>query len=353
MRLLIGGASSKFFHLKEFGEAISKFGIEYKLVNDVDIIDGFPSRKIFSWSQSMTKFKKIVNDFNPDAVFADRQRHFGIATIKSNLPLIMYLRGDFWSEIKWAKNTVYKSFPKNIAIKKWEEMGEENFKGSRIIMPICKYLEDIVHERFPKKDTYVLQSGINSSRWYYEKGMELKHPCVGLVQGAVIWGKSKELLTLKKVLEKLPNVMFYWAGDGPYVQEILKELKKYPNFKWLGHLEYPNKVKDYLEKIDIYALISGMDMSPHSLLEASLMGKPVIATKVGGIPELMEDGKTGFLVEQGNSDELIEKISFLIDNPNEAKKMGQHGKEFVEENFSWEKLATEFLDFVKDTIKQK
>ena len=52
MRLLIGGASSKIFHLKEFGEAISKYGIEYKLVNDVDVIDGYPSRKISNWVQS-------------------------------------------------------------------------------------------------------------------------------------------------------------------------------------------------------------------------------------------------------------------------------------------------------------
>ena len=203
MRLLIGGTSSKFFHLKEFGEAISKFGVEYKLVNDVDIIDGFPSRKIANWGQSMSKFNKIIDDFKPDVVLVDRQRHFGIAAIKSNLPLIMHLRGDFWSEVEWAKTTIYKSFPKNLAIRKWEKIGEENFKGSRIIMPICRYLEKIVQERFPDKSTYVLQSGINPSRWYHEEGMELKHPCVGLVQGAVIWGKTKELLTLHKDLKNI------------------------------------------------------------------------------------------------------------------------------------------------------
>ena len=131
MRLLIGGSSSKFIHLKEFGDAISKFGVEYKLVNDVDIIDGFPSRKISNWFQSTSQFKKIINDFKPDAIFVDRQRHFGIAAIKSNLPVIMHLRGDFWEEIEWAKNTVYKSFPKNIVIKKWEKL-VENMKCNGI-----------------------------------------------------------------------------------------------------------------------------------------------------------------------------------------------------------------------------
>lgn len=347
MRLLIGGASSKIFHLKEFGEAISKFGFEYKLVNDIDIIDGFPSRKIFNWRQSNSQFKKLINDFKPDAVFVDRQRHFGIAAIKSNLPLIMHLRGDFWKEIEWAKNTTYKYFPKNIVIKKWEKLGEENFKGSKIIMPICNYLDGIVQERFPNKSTYVLQSGIDSSKWYYEKGMELQHPCVGLVQGAVIWGKTKELLILKNVLEKLPNVMIYWAGDGPYVQEIIKELKKYPNFKWIGRLNYPRKVRQFLSEIDVYALISGIDMSPLTLQEAQLMEKPVIATNIGGIPELMENKKSGFLVEKGNSEDLIEKILYILENQNESKQMGKNGRKFVETNFSWEKIAKEFVKKVK------
>ena len=65
MRLLIGGVRHKFFHLKEFGESISKFGVEYKLVSDVEVIDGFPSRKISNWSQSMSKFNKVINDFKP------------------------------------------------------------------------------------------------------------------------------------------------------------------------------------------------------------------------------------------------------------------------------------------------
>jgi len=195
-----------------------------------------------------------------------------------------------------------------------------------------------------------LQSGIDSAKWYYEKGMQLQHPCVGLVQGAVIWGKTKELLTLKKVLEKLPNVMFYWAGDGPYVQEILQELKKYPNFKWLGKLDYPEKVRQFLSEIDVYALISGIDMSPLTLQEAQLMEKPVIATDVGGIPELMEDKKTGLLVEKGNSEDLVEKISFLLENQKESKQMGITGRKFVEDNFSWEKIAKEFTKKVKSEL---
>ena len=350
MKLLIGGASSKFFHLKEFGDAITKFGIEYKLVNDVDVIDGFPSRKISNWTQSMKKFNKIIEEFKPDAIFADRQRHFGIASIKSNVPLILHLRGDFWNEIDWAKNSIYKSFPKNIAIRKWEKIGLENFEGAKVIMPICKYLENIVNHKYPKKNTYVLQSGIDSSKWFNESGMSLKHPCVGLVQGAVIWGKTREMLILKNILKEMPNVMFYWVGDGPYAVEIINELKNFDNFKWLGKFEYPEKVRQFLTEIDVYALISGIDMSPLTLQEAQLMEKPVIATNVGGIPELMIHEKTGFLIEKGNFNELKEKILYLLENPNQSREMGKNGKKFIRENFSWDKIAEEFAEYIKNEI---
>ena len=71
----------------------------------------------------------------------------------------------------------------------------------------------------------------------------------------------------------MPEVHFYWAGDGQYKDEILEVLDKFDNFHWLGSLEYPNKVREYLSEIDIYALITGMDTTPLSLKEAQLMEK--------------------------------------------------------------------------------
>ena len=128
--------------------------------------------------------------------------------------------------------------------------------------------------------------------------MELKTPCVGLVQDANWWGKTKELLVLEKVLEKMPNVNFYWVGDGHYRKKITERLEKYENFTWLGRLDYPDDIRKFLESIDVYALITGMDLAPLTLKEAQLMEKPVIATDVGGDKEMMEDGKTGYLVRE-------------------------------------------------------
>ena len=324
--------------------------MECKVVPDSDYADGFPSRKIGNWFKSNSKFTELINDFKPDAVFVDRQRHFGLEALKDDIPLFVHLRGNYWEEMKMARKTLYSSPPKKLAINKWDYIASQVFQGSKIILPICKHLENVVKNHYPEKPTSVLYQGITPENWFRTEGMKLKHPCVGLLQGAVIFEKTKELLTLTKVLEKMPDVTFYWVGDGPYRDDVLPILEKFDNFKWLGALEYPDKVRDFLTEIDVYALLSGIDMSPLTLLEAQLMEKPVVATNVGGIPELMKDGETGFLVTKNNPEELAEKISILVNDNKKSESMSKKGKDFVSTNFNWDKICHDFLDCLKNMI---
>ena len=351
MRILIAGSTSKIFHLNELKDNLISLGVETKLVIDTEIYDGFPSRNLKKWFQTRNKFNKLINDFKPDAILVDRQHTlFDVAAVQTKIPVFVLLRGDYWSEIKWAKETLYKGIIMKTVIKIKEKRAEKCFQGSAVILPICDYLKNIVNNNYPEKPTKVLYQGIDPKKWYPSKGLTLKHPCVGLLQGAVIWGKAREMLILQKVLESMPNVMFYWVGDGPYSEKILSVLKKYKNFKWLGALEYPDKIREYLTEIDVYALVSGIDMSPLTLQEAQLMKKPVVATNVGGIPELMKDNETGFLVKKGNADELIEKLSLLINDKEKRKIMGDAGRKFVEDNFSWNKITKEFINIVKNSL---
>jgi len=347
MRLLIGASSSKIFHLNEFAENLEKNNINCKVVFDSEYADGFPSRKIKSWFSSNKKFKKLIDDFGPDLIFVDRTRHFAIEALKTDIPLILHLRGNMWEEFLMARETLYKSKEKRIALNKWEEMGEECIQKSELILPICNHLSDITKEKYSKKKIETLYQGITPENWFQKKGMELKHPCVGILQSATIWEKTKEMKILPEVLEKMPDVHFYWAGDGVYKDEVLPLLEKYENFHWLGSLEYPDKVREFLTEIDVYALISGIDMSPLTLQEAQLMEKPVVATNVGGIPELMKDGETGFLIEKGNSKELFEKLSLILDNLEKSKEMGKKGRDFVKDNFNLDKICNDFLNHLK------
>ncbi|MDI1496063.1 MAG: glycosyl transferase family 1 [Cenarchaeum symbiont of Oopsacas minuta] len=349
MRLLIAGDKLKLFHLKEFGETLKKQGHDYRLVYDADVYSGFPTKKISSWFTTKHKFKKLVKEFKPDAVFADRFMHFSMATIEEKIPLFAHLRGDYWTELMWYKKTIYKTPHTRFALWYLDRMVNKCLKDATRIYPICSYLKDIVDTRYPNKST-VLYQGINSSRWYKTDGMDLKHPCVGLVQSANVWVKTKELLLLPRILEKFPNVMFYWVGGGTYQDRILSKLTKYDNFKWLGVLEYYDKIRDFLSEIDIYCLMSGLDMSPLTLQEAQLMEKPVIATKVAGIPEIMSDNNTGYLVGKDNAQEWIQSLSILLNDTKKSNMMGKMGKKFVEKEFNWEKITRDFVSSITNTI---
>ena len=86
--------------------------------------------------------------FKPDAILGD-PGHFGVAAIKSNIPMIIHLRGDIWRETELEKNIRHKSFPKNLIHKRWESILQTSLEGSKIIMPVSKYLGDIVQKKAP------------------------------------------------------------------------------------------------------------------------------------------------------------------------------------------------------------
>ena len=351
MKLLIGSLKDFKIHLEQFADALVKQGIDCKVVDVRDYGSGFLGKNIKNWF-SNKKFKNLIKDFSPDIVLIDGRTVFGNYAIKAKIPLVYHMRGDEWQEAQWSLKTLYTGIVMRVVVWYRIQRAEKCYEKSTLIIPICKYLEKIVKQHYPDKKTDSWYQGIDPSKWYPVKGMNLKHPCVGIVQRATIWGKAQEMLILKDVLEKMPDVMFYWAGDGPYREKITSELGKYDNFKWLGNLEYPDKVREFLTEIDVYALVSGIDMSPLTLQEAQLMKKPVVATNVGGIPEIMKENETGFLVEKGDSKEWIEKLSLLINDEQKRKIMGENGRKFIEENFSWNTIAKEFLKILeKNGIK--
>ena len=345
------GSIGKYSHLKDFGEALTKFNMDYKLVRETDYVVGFPTKQIGKLISSKKKFKKLIESFKPDAVLVDRQSNFGLEVIKAGIPLFVILRGHHCSELEFAKETIYKDRFMRKIVDIRSQVAEKVFAGATAILPVCNHLTGIIKEHYAQQSIEVYVEGVDNTRWYKQDGMKLKHPCVGLLQDANWWRKTREMLTLEKVIEKMPEINFYWVGDGQYKDQILQVLGRFDNFHWLGSLQYPDKVREYLTEIDVYALITGMDLAPLSLKEAQLMEKPVIATNVGGNPEMMIDGKTGFLVEQGNHEQIIARLSLLLADKELSKKMGNDGRKFIEDTFDWEFVTKNFIKTIESYLK--
>ena len=353
MKILIGAGISFLHPLNEFSKELSKHGVECKVVLDRDYIGEFPSKELKGLFRTRKKFEKLISTFKPDVVLIDRMSKFGLEVIKSGIPLFLIVRGHYWLQNEWNEKTIYKNRLKQKLVEMRFKDDAQVFERSTAILPLCNYLVDVVREHYPKQNLHVFVEGIDSSKWYTEKGIELKHPCVGLVQRAHHWAKSSEMLILKKILDKMPEVNFYWAGGGEIEDEILSELDSFENFHWLGSLQYPDKVREFLSEIDVYLLPTGMETTPLSLKEAQLMKKPVITTNVGGTSETMIDGVTGFLVEKGNHEQLIEKLGLLLDDKKLSERMGEAGRKFVQEKFSMEFSVKNCLNIIRQYHNQK
>ena len=102
--------------------------------------------------------------------------------------------------------------------------------------------------------------------------------------------------------------------------------------------------------IDIFLLLSGLEGLGQTVIEAMLMKKPIIATKIGGIPEIIKDLETGFLVDLGDSDKIIFQIRELLSNPELIAKITKNATKDIQ-RFSWENIAIEFLSVIKREIK--
>lgn len=129
--------------------------------------------------------------------------------------------------------------------------------------------------------------------------------------------------------------MLVYVGDGPELlrlRALATELGISADTRFVG---YSREVARYLQASDIVAVPSvWQDALPLGVLEAMAAGKPVVATRVGGIPEMCRDGVEGFLVEPGAEAELGQAMTRLLDSPSMRSAMGERGRQRVAECFT-------------------
>jgi glycosyltransferase involved in cell wall biosynthesis len=144
-------------------------------------------------------------------------------------------------------------------------------------------------------------------------------------------GKNKGtydiLRAVPDVVEAYPEVLFLFAGDGEIdnVRNILGQEQWQSNVKLLGWVEGERKRRAY-EEADVFLLPSYHEALPLAILEAMAYGLAIITTPVGGIPDAIEDGVTGILVEPGNSSMIAAAISDLFDDRERARILGDSAR---------------------------
>ena len=217
-----------------------------------------------------------------------------------------------------------------------------SFFNDKIIAVSHAVKRDLIDQGVNANKIVVVQNGIDVSR---ESGnrqsirAELQrkpnYPTVGTITRL---SPQKDIPTFLRmadfVIRDFPKTQFIIVGDGEKrgeLQALAENLGLQNHVKFLGYRE---DARDILKSFDIFALSSLWEGLPIVILEAMAAGKPVVATAVDGVTEVVDHGKTGLLVEPSKPELLAECIVELINNPNKTKSMGKRGRKRIERFFS-------------------
>lgn len=133
------------------------------------------------------------------------------------------------------------------------------------------------------------------------------------------------------------------AGDGPLRAEIESEIRAAGLQDVVSMPGYMD-AETFFRNVDLLVMCSKIENLPYSVLEAMARGKPVIATRVGGLPDLIEYGRTGYLVEPDAVDALADRMSELAQDPEKAARLGAAGRARLEREFSVEHMVSKHLE---------
>jgi glycosyltransferase involved in cell wall biosynthesis len=150
---------------------------------------------------------------------------------------------------------------------------------------------------------------------------------------------KKGLSVLLKAMEVLkrrhgmPPCRLVIVGDGPAREELELLRDRLGLASWIVFVGTRRDIPQVLRSLDIFVLPSLYEGFGIAILEAMAVGKPVIATRVGGIPEFVIPGETGVLIEPGNADMLADAIESLLRDSDQARRMGAKGRVRAQEHY--------------------
>ncbi len=151
------------------------------------------------------------------------------------------------------------------------------------------------------------------------------------------------------VKKKYPDAVFGLLGRE--VSTHLTDIKEYIEDKSIEYYGTTKDVRPYLEEASVFLLPSYREGCPVSIMEAEAMGRAIITSNAVGCKDTVLDEYNGFIVEDGDPEKMAEKLIWLIENPEEMKKMGINAEKFAKENFDAEKVNNEVYEFISGEIQ--
>lgn len=164
-------------------------------------------------------------------------------------------------------------------------------------------------------------------------------------------GVNTLLQAVKMVKTHINDFKVYIAGDGDLKQQYIDYANNNDlsdNIVFLGKKPY-SEIPNIFKNSNIIVIPSiKSEGTPTVISEAMASGRPIIGTTIGGIPDLIENGKNGVLINPNNPKELAENIINLLKDPDQSAKMGQQGRQLAEQKYSWKKISEQYEKIINN-----
>lgn len=224
---------------------------------------------------------------------------------------------------------------------------------AKVVAPVSgALLEILVEFGVPREKCRLPRFGVDREMFHPRERADESNGVVRLLfVGSLIPRKGLQDLLNALSHECFEHVTLVVVGEGfyhPELTDMCEQLGLHDRVQWKGSVP-PEEVARLMRSSDLLCLPSYMEGRPNVVNEAMASGIPVVATRIGGIPDMMIEGETGFLFDPGNIEDLRSCLETLVKDPDLRKRMGEAGHEFlIRSGVSWDTTAEDFDTIFSD-----
>ncbi|RQV98165.1 glycosyltransferase [bacterium] len=221
----------------------------------------------------------------------------------------------------------------------------------------------IVRRGIPASRIQVIHYGVDLKRFGRVSESEIRRDMFRFPRNHIVIGTVARLESYKGVVfmqkaaielaRQYANLVFHFVGDGSLRSKLEGEVRQAGMSDHIFYLGSRDDVHEIMRTFDIFVLPSLTEGLPNVILEAMASAKPVVATKVGGIPEAVIPEETGILIPPGNVNALTAAISRLINNPSLSRRMGEAGRKRAERYFSVDQEVASFEELYSRASRKR
>lgn len=260
-------------------------------------------------------------------------------------------RMSFWS-LGFSEKLTYLTFP-------FLRLAENvYFSKERYYITVSKWMKEQIVKQYPKIDSSsisVIYNSVDTNLFSPRKEVNPPQRDIVLFTGRLIAAKGIGYLVeaIPNILREYPDALFTFIGAGnslPYRRRLGEMRIPERNFKFLGYLKESNDLVDYYKAASVYVAPTLYENLPIRILEAMACSVPVVASNICAIPEEIDNGVNGILIEPGSVKELVDAICHLLGDLNLRKRMGENARRTVLEKFNWDLNAARTVKAYKQVI---